>query len=148
MRRDRYKPWRASLLTADAGWNQVLWREPPRSKNVKRRATTAASEVTGGPVHLAAVETILMGQFPSLVAHLVTTRWDDGTARTPGTLLVKTMGSSHVLVLKEPDDALQMQVMAQTLDDVFELAELLLSGEKAPWEPDPWAKARNTKSKK
>jgi len=99
-------------------------------------------------VHLAAVETILLGQFPALVAHLVTSRFDDGTPRTPGTMLVKTMGSSWVVVLKEPDAALQMQVMAQTVDDVMELAELLISGDKAPWETDRWQQDRNKREKK
>lgn len=115
---------------------------------MKRRASGTPVEGEGTACHLAAVETILLGQFPCLVAHLITTRFDDGQLRTPGTLLLKTMGSSWVIVLKEPDDALQMQVMAQTVDDAFELAEVLLAGEKAPWEHDPWQRQRNTKAKK
>lgn len=115
---------------------------------MKRRSAATSVDVAGSSVHLAAVETLLLGQYPAVVSHLAVTRWDDGQPRTPGTLLLKVIGSSWALVAKEPDECLQLQVLGQSLDDVFTLLELLLSGDQAPWEPDPWAKARQTKAKK
>jgi len=144
----RYMGWRVETIwTADYP-QRVLYARQPGVKKMKARVLGAAAGGDDKACHLAAVETILMGQFPQIVAHLITTRLEDGTARTPGTVLVKTMGSSWVLVFKEPDQALQLQVMAQTADDAFELAEVLLGGDKAPWEPDPWQRSRNTKNKK
>lgn len=115
---------------------------------MKKRLAAASPGDEDKSVHLAAIETLLFGNYPAIMAHLATTRLDDGSARTPGTLLLRTAGSSWTLMAKEPDECLQMQVHGQTLDDVFVLLELLLSAEKAPWEPDPWAKARQGKSKK
>jgi len=144
----RFKGWRVELVRDRYGGDYIIWSRPPRGQRMRPRTIAAPSGDDDKTCHLAAIETLLLGQFPAIVAHLAVTRFDDFTARTPGTMMVKSMGSSWVVVLKEPDAALQMQVMGQTLDDTLALAELLLSGDKAPWEPDPWQKQRNTKSKK
>ena len=144
----RFRGWRVECIRKRDDESVIVWSRPPKERTVKKRKMGSSGDPTDAAVHLAAVETILMGQFPCIVAHLITTKWDDGTPRTPGTLMVKTMGSSYALTLKEPDDALQMTVLAQTIDDVFELAETLLGGDKAPWESDPWQRQRNTKGRK
>jgi hypothetical protein len=41
-----------------------------------------------------------------------------------------------------------MTLVGPTLDDAIALCELMLAGEQAPWEPDPWQRQRNSKSKK
>lgn len=147
-RKHRYHGWEVIKALSRDVERDVLWQLPPRAKRMRRRSSQVSAEGESAAIHLAAVETQLLGNYPGLVAHLAVTRYDDGASRTPGTLLLKTVGSSWVLVIKEPDDCLQMQVMGQMLDDTFALAELLITGEKAPWEPDNWAKARQVKGKK
>lgn len=115
---------------------------------MRKRSVPTSAGSEGKAIHLAAVETLLLGQYPSIVAHLSVTKWDDGSPRTPGNLLLKTVGSFWSLTAKEPDDCLQLPVIGQSLDDVFTLLELFLSGDEAPWEVDTWAKQRAGRSKK
>lgn len=115
---------------------------------MKKRTGVAAPSPGDGPKHLAAMESIVFSKLHSLVAHCSVTRYDDGDPRVPGWWTVKTVGSSWVVQLKEPDTCLQMQVHGQTLDDALALADLLLGSDEAPWEPDPWARANREKSKK
>jgi hypothetical protein len=126
----------------------TLWELPDWSLPVRRRSAIVHPEGSTLATHLAAVETKVLASFPRIIEHLVVTKLDDGASRTPGTLMLKTLGSTFIVVVKEPDDALQMSLVGPTLDDALTLAELMLGGEQAPWEPDTWQRARNTKSKK
>jgi len=88
--------------------------------------------------HLAAVESTTLHGFPALVQHCCVTQYDDGDPRKPGWFTIKTMGSAWVVQVKDPDACLSLTATAQTVDDALTLAELLLSGDEAPWEPDPF----------
>lgn len=110
----------------------------------KRKPRDAGADV---PPHLAAVESDLFGRLLPLVAHCAETRYDDGTARTPGWWTVKTMGSAWVVEVKDPDTCSRLVVVQQTLDDALTLASVLLESDEAPWEPDPWMKAAQAKKK-
>lgn len=98
-------------------------------------ASSLATE--GGPVHSAALETKLFGDLLNVVKFLAITRYDDGSTRWPGTLILRAEGSNYKLLAKEPSARLQLPMMASTLDDLFALADLLLGAESAPWEEDP-----------
>lgn len=120
----------------------VVWGRP--EKSMKRRCSKP-SDPAGGPTHLAPVETNLLGMFGNIIAHLTEVRYDDGAPRRPGWLLLKTQGSTWSCFIKEPDAAAQMNVNAQTLDDLLILADMLLGADDAPWEPDPNARPQNGK---
>lgn len=129
------------LLTDSAV--QRLIREFPRIEDLRMKKrqigqVAAASQFS----HLAAMESTVFGKLENLVQHCGVTKYDDGDPRQPGWFTVKTMGSSWVVQVKDPDSCAQMQAVAATLDDALALADLLLGGEQAPWEPDPWARKK------
>lgn len=113
---------------------------------MKKRKVRESGDLV--PPHLAAVESNVLSRHFPLVAHCAETRYDDGTARTPGWWTVKTMGSAWVLEVKDPDTCCRLVVVQQTVDDALTLASLLLESEEAPWEPDPWLTAARAKKKK
>jgi hypothetical protein len=115
--------------------------------NVKK-IVVGASGSPDGPRHLAPVESNTLHKFPSLVAHSCVTKYDDGDARIPGWWTVKTQGAAWIVQLKDPNACAQLQAIGETLDDALALAELLLSSESAPWEPDPFLKRRTPPTKK
>lgn len=117
-------------------WGELVKRRTPRETDVA--AVTSLVERASK----------VLGTMPHLVDHLSVTRYDDGSARTPGTMIVKTMGSVWVLVLKEPDAGLQMQVTGTSIDDALVLADMLLGAEDAPWETDRWATGQKNGKKK
>lgn len=113
----------------------------------KKIIPTAANPAKEIRKHLAAVESSVLHQFPALVQHCCVTAYDDGDPRKPGWFTVKTMGSSWVIQLKDPDAQVSLTATAQTLDDALSLAELLISGDDAPWEPDHFLRAQGTPKK-
>lgn len=114
---------------------------------VKKKALGVGGEGVDRPKHLAAMETNLFSKLFNLISHCAVTRYDDGDARQPGWFSIKTLGSAWVVQVKDPDSCLQMSCTGQALDDALALADLLLGSEEAPWEPDPFAKARAGKKK-
>lgn len=113
-----------------------------------KKKSVAAPAPGEGPKHLAAVESNVFSRLPSLVAHCCVTRYDDGDPRKPGWFTVKTMGSAWVCQVKDPDSAASFTATSNTLDDALALADLLLSSEEAPWEPDPFLKKMEAGKKK
>ena len=111
----------------------------------KRRVPRAVGAEV--PAHLAAVETNLFGKLVPLVLHCCETRYEDGTARTPGWWTLKTMGSAWVIEVKDPDTCSRLVVIQQSVDDCLNLASVLLESEEAPWEPDPWMRAQSARKK-
>ena len=103
----------------------------------------------GVPVskHLAPLESVVLGKFQGIISHCAVTQYDDGEPRKVGWVTLKTMGSSWVLEFKDPDSCSRLTVVSTTLDEALALAQVLLESEEAPWEPDPWLKSQETKSK-
>lgn len=97
--------------------------------------------------HLAPVETNVLDKFPEIVAHCAVTKYDDGDARKPGWITLKTMGSTWMMEAKDPDSCCKITATAGTLDDVLTLLDLLLGSEEAPWEPDAWLRQQAVKKK-
>lgn len=94
------------------------------------------------------MDSVVFGKLPNLIQHCAVTRYEDGDPRQPGWFTLKTLGSSWVVQVKDPDSCAQMQAVGPTLDDALALADLLLGGEQAPWEPDPWARQKAGRSGK
>ena len=112
-----------------------------------KRKEVKAVVTGGGPRHLAPVETNVLEAFPNVVAHCSVTRYDDGSPRRPGWVMLKTSGPSWVVFVKDPDGACIMNLTAQTLDDALTLADLMLGSDDAPWEPDGHAEPQGKRKK-
>jgi hypothetical protein len=113
-----------------------------------KKIVVGTADSKDGPTHIAPVESDVLSKFPSLVAHCSVCRYDDGDARKTGWFTIKTQGAAWVVQVKDPNACAQLQCIGETLDDALALAELLLSSEKAPWEPDMFLKRQNSSSKK
>lgn len=114
---------------------------------MKKKTAAAAAAPGDGPKHLAAAETTTFHSLMNLIEHCIVTRYDDGDARQPGWLQIKTVGSAWQVTCKDPDTCQQMVTHGQTLDEALALADLLLGTDSAPWETDTWAKARKGKNR-
>jgi len=115
----------------------LMHRYYTEDQDMKRRATTADSPEA--PAHFADVESVIFAKLHPIVAHLAVARYDDGTARQPGTLMIRTVGASWQVTAKEPDVAAQLVITAPTLDDALAALCLALESDQTPWQPDPWA---------
>jgi len=115
---------------------------------MKKRSVSNQQGKQDGPQHLAAMESAVFSKLHSLVAHCAITKYEDGDPRKPGWFTIKTMGSAWVVQVKEPDTALQLSAVGQTLDDALALIDILLTSEEAPWEPDPFLKRQSSPGKK
>lgn len=118
------------------------WKELSAMK--RKKQPSAKSDVN----HLAPMESEVFGRFLSILAHMADLRYEDGSPRAPGTVLMKTMGAAWVVVCKDPDECLQMTIIQATFDDAVTLTALMLESEDAPWETDPWAAAAKAKKRK
>ena len=107
---------------------------------MKKKTAPSANAGKDGPQHLAAVESNVFTKLMGLVTHCCVTKYEDGDPRKPGWFTIKTMGSAWVVQVKDPDACLSLSATGQTLDDALCLADLLLTSEEAPWEPDPFLK--------
>ena len=116
-----------------------------RSKAMKR--LSIGSEV-GGILPLLSKESKLFGKLPHLVEFLVATTYEDGTPRAPGRLWFDQDGIAFTITLFEPTGFARMRLRANTLDDVWMLAEKALAAENAPWEADQYAREKAAIKKK
>lgn len=126
--------------------DRVVWLHPGRSYGevVSMKRKRQATEQVGG-VASASPASKLLESVSSVVKHLTVRQYDDGAVRTPGTLLIKTVGSMWQLTAKDPDSCQQLIVLAATCDDALLMLSMLLEADDAPWEPDPWASQKAPK---
>lgn len=122
-------------------------RVPYPEEVVKKKTVGGKASADSLASHLAPLESNVFGKLFNLVSHCCVTRYDDGDPRRPGWFTVKTVGSAWAVQVKDPDGCCQMQAIGNTLDDALALADLLLGGEDAPWEPDPFLKRQGSGKK-
>jgi hypothetical protein len=92
------------------------------------------------------MESVIFQALHPLVAHVATTRYEDGEARLPGWFTVASAGASYRVTVKDPDSCASFAVLAPTLDEALTMAALLLESDDAPWEHDQWlSKGRKKK---
>lgn len=131
-----YLAW---TLTTNRGHIRLWGEGVSYSEVLGMKRKRAVTEEAGG-VSAASVATTMLGKHQGLIEHMAVRRYDDGQPRTPGRMMLETVGSMWKLTLKDPDTRQQLFVLAATIDDAITMAALLCEAEDAPWEPDPWAK--------
>jgi hypothetical protein len=112
---------------------------------VKKKTRSADAVVQR---HIAAIESNVLAHHAAIVAHCAVTQYDDGDARKPGWVTIKTFGSAWQVEAKDPDTCLALRVVQASLDDALGLMNLLLESEEAPWEPDTWLQQQAAKNRK
>lgn len=132
-------PW--PVDTSSPARGVLLWERP----TMKKRQAKGAGE---GGKHLAAVETNVFHQHAALVEHCCCRQYDDGDAREPGWITIKTQGAAWIVQVKDPDSCCSFSAVGDTLDKALDTAQLLLSCEEAPWEPDQFLAASKARKKK
>jgi len=145
-----YSPWRGLRATRSRRdhMDPGVWHTHyDRWGAMKKRTPKPAGADPAAPMHLAPLESAVFTKLFNIVQHCCVTRYDDGDARKPGWITIKTQGAAWVVQVKDPDGCAQLQCLGNTLDDALSLADLLLGSDDAPWEPDPWAKAAQTRKK-
>lgn len=89
--------------------------------------------------HLASMECDYWdGRLIPLVAFLARTRYDDGEARKPGEMRVRTKGSSWEIQLIDHDARAHCRLVTSDLDDCLAMVVLGLETEEMPWELADW----------
>lgn len=138
--------WRAAYPKGESGVAARVIAPPPELcvKKVKPGGAAAGGDVN----HLAAMETNVFKDLVNLVAHCAVIRYEDKSVRRPGWWTAKTQGAGWIVEVKDPDSACRLQATGNTLDDALALADLLIGGEDAPWEPDPWLAQQRPGAKK
>jgi len=128
---------------------QVAWMFPGRSYDevVSMKRKRQVSEQVGG-VASASLATKTMEACVPVLQHLAVRQYDDGAVRTPGSLLIRTVGSMWQCIAKDPDSRQQLLVLAASFDDAMLLLSMMLEAEDAPWEPDPYARDTGPKKSK
>jgi len=112
---------------------------------VKKRKAAAEANAS---IHLAALESSVFAELLPLVEHMVTRKYDDGDAREPGWITIKTQGAAWLVQVKDPDTCSSFTAVGDSLDKALSTAALLLAAEEAPWEPDTWLQAAAARKKK
>lgn len=110
------------------------------------RKVVVGGKRDGEPVaHLAPLESDVFTRLQPLVNHACVTRYDDGTARTPGSVQISTQGSAWCVQVVDPDACAFFRAVGQTLDEALALASLLVESGDAPWEVARWLQAKKKK---
>ena len=115
--------------------------EYPSMKKVKREDRAAVK-------NLAAVETELFRELLPLVEHCCCLQYEDGSARQPGWLMMRTSGAAWQLVVKDPDSCSSFTVVDKSIDGALMSAALLLGCEEAPWEHDAYLASAQARTRK
>lgn len=134
--------WTDATLLSESWLNPGNWRETPNMK--KKQAKTLGSDQKT----LAPVESDVFHQLLPLIEHCCVRKYEDGDPRDPGWITIKTQGSAWVVQVKDPDGACSFSAVGETLDKALQTAALFLSSDEAPWEPDRFLQAQQTRSKK
>ncbi len=76
-----------------------------------------------------------LAMFPTLIEFLFSTRWEDGTSRLPGTLLIFMDGGRLKACLSDRDQGLVAFVTGGSTSELLSASERLLDDEGADWRP-------------
>lgn len=140
--------WFCSSIRKGSGSEWIKLAVPDLEELDMKRVKVGEPATPGAASHLAPVESDIFVRLMSLVSHCAVLRYEDGEVRQPGWFTVKTLGSSWVVQVKDPDSCCSLQAIGATLDDALTLAELLLSSDQAPWEADRFLQGQQAARKK
>lgn len=143
-------PWRGYFCEA---WARIVGGKvtdfgyyPQPVSSMKRVDLNKANGATR-PLHLAAVETEILGRCPQVVAHLTHVAYDDGSPRQTGTVTIRIRGTTWSVEARDWDACARLVASGTSCDDAFALLDLLLGSDNAPWEPDRYLEEKKPTKK-
>lgn len=74
-------------------------------------------------------------QYPSIVEFLASERWDDGSTRTRGTILLMVEGGASKCCLNDREQGRYCFISGAVMEDVLIAAELAIETDVADWRP-------------
>lgn len=135
-----YRPFkgmqlRAVELTRSIPGGRAVGSYPSLEEDVKRRQPTSPSAVKRP---MADTLSVMFGGVPTILEHLATTAYDDGSPRKTGELRVRMEGLLYAVQLTCVDTRTFFSVTAPLIDDAISAAALLAACDDCPWEPAHW----------
>ena len=143
-------PWRGYWCEA---WARIVGGKVtdfgyyPQPEKPVKQIDLNKSNGAGHLMHLAAVETQILGRCPQVVAHLTHIAYDDGSPRQPGTITIRVRNSTWTVEARDWNAAARLVASATTCDDAFALMDLLLGSDNAPWEADRYLEEKRPQKK-
>lgn len=149
--------WRLYTWTRRMGWVWSAWGDGGRAAVVhndmpfawrwmmavqRRNAPSATAPAPQLPLPMA-----VLVNSPLLAEHITLTRYEDGTARTPGSFKVDNLGTAFRVTVYDHDAGLRCPVTGPTLEEALEAVEVMLGTIDAPWEVDRFLSEQNAKKK-
>jgi hypothetical protein len=113
-----------------------------------KKVNLVSAERKDVPVSMASQDNVTLSKFPEIVAHLSQCRFEDGTPRQTGTVTIRTQGTLWKAEARDFDSGARLVAVANSLDDVLALLDLLIGSDTAPWEPDRYLQEQANKRKK
>lgn len=83
--------------------------------------------------HEAPVETSVLKNHMALIEHMAMNATPDGMPRTPGKLIITSVGEAWLCEVMDPDRLRSIRVLGATLDDALFLADKLVRSASPPW---------------
>lgn len=131
-----YYPFSLGHVSGQA-WEHFPVPEFWGSRMKKRSISEGARK--GGQKSLASQDTKFFARWPAILQHVADICYDDGSPRKPGTITLRTLGTSWQLTARDPDSGAQLVSLGQSIDEACSLLDKLLAAEDAPWELDVFA---------
>lgn len=111
-----------------------------------RKISLTSPGTVGTPA--ASSVSLIFSKLKTLVSHCCQTSYEDGSARSPGWMTIRSRGQTWEVVVKDPDGAASLTATGKSLDDALSLANELVGAENAPWEVDAWLSSKKPKTRK
>jgi len=143
-------PWRGWWCEAWAvivGGKVVDFGYYPQLEKPVKKIDLAKGNGGERPIHLAAVETEILGRVPQIVSHLTHVAYDDGSPREPGTITIRVRGTTWSVEARDWNACARLVASALSCDDAFALLDLLLGSDNAPWEADRYLEEKKPQKK-
>jgi hypothetical protein len=100
-----------------------------------RRRTPPAAKATLPPLP---APYDVFGPGSLLAEHLSATSYEDGSARTPGSMALRNKGACYEVTVYDHDAGLRIAVVGPTVEQALAQVEVLLAVPDAPWVVDDY----------
>jgi len=151
-------------FTASFRWKEWRWRYWPRSVELLSTANRVNGAVYMTNLQHAVAEGLRMAErvklgekglpqleplanggqwaalYPKLLSYLIDANYTDGSVRQQSRMFCEVKHGQWIAILKDPDQAIQLEVAVDYPEEMMAALEAALSSAKPPWRHDPYAR--------